>query len=264
MLDLILFETRPDAARRALAGGLDACIVDLEWRGKRERQRGADTEVNRDSPRDLATLAAAGVPRRWCRLEGPKRWTARALEQVLEAGATDLLLPMVESPREARALLDAVAGRARCGILVETPAAVACAGELARLPLDLVYVGLNDLAIGRGSPHLFTALLDGTVERLRACFERVSFGVAGATVVDRGAPVPAPLLLGELARLRCDFTFLRRSFKRDVEGRDLGAEVARIRELWRGLESRPSREVDADRARFVATVAGSFAPRSAR
>ena len=264
MIELVLFETRPDAVRRARAGGIDAGIVDLEWRGKRERQSGADTEINRDTPEDLATLAAAGLPRRWCRIEGPGRWTAADLESVLAAGATDVLLPMVTAPGEVCALLERLAGRARCGILVETPAAVAGAAELAELPLDCVYVGLNDLAIGRGSPHLFTALVDGTVERLRDVFSRVRFGVAGATRVDRGFPVPSALLLGELARLRCDFTFLRRSFKRDVEGCDLGVEVARIRELWRRLEARSAAAIAGDRERFLATVEPWLGARLAR
>lgn len=261
MLELVLFETRLKALRRARAAGLDAAIVDLEWRGKHERQAGADTEVNRDRPDDLATLAAAGVARRYCRLEGPGRWDDDQLEAVLAAGATDLFLPMVTCADQVRALLDRVAGRARCGILLETPEAVARAAELATLPLHAVYVGLNDLAIGRGSAHLFVALTDGTVERLREIFAAVAFGVAGATSVDRGTPIPSPLLLGELARLRCDFTFLRRSFKRDTAEHDLAVEVERIRALWRRLVARAAGEVAADRARFLGAVERGFAVR---
>lgn len=264
MLELVLFESRPAALQRAVAAGVDAAIVDLEWRGKQERQVGADTEINRGLPSDLLALAAAGVTRRHCRLNGPGRWTADELEAVLAAGATDLLLPMVTHPEEVCSLLDRVAGRARCGVLVETPAAVACAADLAELPLASVYVGLNDLAIGRGSAHLFVAMVDGTVERLRATFSGIVFGVAGATVVDGGEPIPSPLLLGELARLGCDFTFLRRSFKRDVERRDLAVEVARIRALWRRLEAREAREIDVDRERFCRAVEVGFGARAAR
>jgi hypothetical protein len=258
VLDLVLFASAGPSAAAARAAGLEAGIVDLEWQDKSCRQAGADTEINRDRPDDLEPLRAAGIPRRLCRIDGPGRWTPHQVEAVLAAGATEILLPMVRDPAEVGALLEAVAGRAQCGILVETPEAVARAGELARLELDSIYVGLNDLAIGRGSAHLFVALLDGTVDRLRAVFSAHRFGVAAATTVDGGRPVPSRLLLGELARLDCGFTFLRRSFRRDLAGRDLATEVARIRSLWTELERRDAEEVAADRRRFVAAVESAF------
>jgi citrate lyase beta subunit len=258
LLDLVLFASSGPSAAAARAAGLEAGIVDLEWQDKERRQAGADTEINRDRPEDVAALRAAGIPRRLCRIDGPGRWTPHQVEAVLAAGATEILLPMVREAADARALLAAVGGRARCGILVETPEAVERAGELAGLELDSIYVGLNDLAIGRGSPHLFVALLDGTVDRLRAAFSAHRFGVAAATTVDGGRPVPSRLLLAELARLGCDFTFLRRSFRRDLAGRDLATEVGRIRSLWTELGRRDAGEVVADRRRFVAAVESAF------
>jgi hypothetical protein len=258
MLDLVLFASVGPSAARARAAGLGSCIVDLEWQDKSRRQAGADTEINRDRPEDLEALRAAGISERLCRVDGPGRWTPHQIEAVLAAGATEILLPMVRDAADVRALLEAVDGRAKCGILVETPEAVARARELARLELDSVYVGLNDLAIGRGSSHLFVALLDGTVDRLRGAFAGRRFGVAAATTVDGGRPVPSRLLLGELARLDCGFTFLRRSFRRDLAGRDLATEVARIRSLWTELERRSPEQVAADRRHFVAAVETAF------
>jgi hypothetical protein len=254
MLELVLFESRPEALLAAGRGGIDACIVDLEWRGKEERQLGVDTEINRDRPSDLAALLRAGVQRRYCRLDAWGRWTPEQLEAALAAGATDLLLPMVTSAREPAQLQELVDGRARCGVLIETLGALDRAAEIAALQLDLVYVGLNDLAIARQSAHIFVALLDGTADRLRSQFSGTAFGIAGATVVDGGAPVPSRVLLAELARLRCDFTFLRRSFRRDVADRDLATEVARIRELWRQLQARGPEEIAAQRQSLVDAI----------
>jgi len=106
-----------------------------------------------------------------------------------------------------------------------------------------VYVGLNDLAISRGTPCIFTALTDGTVERLREAFADTPFGFGGLTVVELGHPIPCLRLLEEMARLRSSFTFLRRSFRRDIVGRDAATVVAAIQATWRALLRRdPERE----------------------
>lgn len=251
-LELVLFETRSKEAARALAAGIRSLIVDWEWREKEARQAGADTEINRDGPEDLERLRELGVPRRFCRLNRYGPWTREEVATARAAGATHLLLPMVERPGEVEVVLgwagEGAPPHCRTGILVETRAGIEAAPELARLPLDRVYVGLNDLAISRGSASLFVAVADGTVAELARVFADHRFGFGGVTVVDGGAPVPCRLLLAEMAHLGCSFSFLRRSFKRDLAGRDAAEEVRRIRELWRRLAERSPDEVAADRA----------------
>ncbi len=244
-LELVLFASDPALVSQALAAGIRSFIVDWEWRGKDLRQLGFDTEINRDTAEDLRRLAELGAPRRFCRLNRFGPWSGDEVEEAVSAGATDLLLPMVESPGEVASWLEMVGGRCASGILVETTAGVAAAARLATLPLAHVYVGLNDLAIDRRSASLFEAVVDGTVESLAARFTGRMFGFGGLTVVDRGAPIPCRLLLAEMARLGCGFTFLRRSFRRDIVGRDMPCEVASMRELWKRCRAR---SVDAQRA----------------
>ncbi len=253
-LDPILFAHGPELVRTALAAGIGSFIVDWEWRDKERRQRGADTEINRDTVEDLARLSALGAERRLCRINRLGPWTAREVDDALAAGATDLLLPMVEAPAEVEELLERCAGRCRTGILVETVRGVEAAAELAALPLDRVYVGLNDLAISRGSECLFEAVADGTVERLSHTFAGTRFGFGGLTVADGGRPLPSRLLMAEMVRLGCAFTFLRRSFRRDTAGRDMARELARMRSLWEDLAGRDEDEVERDRAALVARV----------
>lgn len=253
-LELVLFAAEPEQVRQGLAAGVQSMIVDLEWRGKEERQRQAQTEINRDRPEHLETLRVHAVPGRYCRLNRFGHWTAAEVEAVLAAGATCLLLPMVQALQEVDTTLDLIGGRCGLGILVETPQAVEQARLLAERPLDRVYVGLNDLAIARGSDRIFEVLADGTVESLRQQFAHCCFGFGGVTVVDGGDPVPSRLLLAEMARLGCSFSFLRRSFKRDVEGRDAAHEVVRIQELWRELRRRSEADVSRDRATLLAIL----------
>jgi hypothetical protein len=254
-LGLLLFCVEGDLGRQALRAGIDGLIVDWECRGKETRQEGADTEINRAGPAEVEAMASLDPARLCCRINGPPWGLDGEVEQALEAGATDLFLPMVRAPEEVERFLTQVDGRARVGILVETEEACRVAVELARFPLDWVYVGLNDLGIARESRSIFEAVADGTVERLRQVFQGPAFGFGGATLVGHGAPVPGDLLAGEMARLGSDFTFLRRSFLRDVAGKEMGPEVARMREAWRELRRRSPGEVEADREALLACIA---------
>lgn len=256
---LFLFTVDPAMAREAVAAGIEALVVDWEWRGKSERQRGADTEINRHTPEELAALRPFGI-RRCCRINAFGADTVREVELAVENGATDVLLPMVRAVSEAETLLRLLDGRARAGILVETMEACDRAGDLGRLPLDLVYLGLNDLALERGSSSIFEPLLDGTAERLREAFSGTAFGLGGLTLVEKGSPVPCLRLLEEMARLGCDFTFLRRSFKRDVRGRSMATELGRLREAWDALRHRGAAEIEAAHDRLCQGLAQPVSP----
>lgn len=263
VLDLVLFAGDDDLVRRALDGGLTAVIADWENRGKAARQADADTEVNAHGPAELEALARLGVPRRFCRVNALSDDSVAEIERALSAGATDLLLPMARGADDAARFLELVDRRARAGILVETAGALGEAEAIALLPLDRIYVGFNDLSIDRGTPHLFTPLADGTLDALAATFAAHRFGFGGVTVVDGGSPIPCRLLMGEMARTGASFSFLRRAFRRDVAGRDVAAELARIAALWQRLRARDEEEVDRDRAELLGTLAPLLA-RTAR
>jgi hypothetical protein len=154
---------------------------------------------------------------------------------------------MVRRPQQVETLLEASAGRCGVGILVEAEDAVRVAAELGRLPLTRVYVGLNDLAIERGSANIFEAVADGTVERVRESFD-VAVGFGGLTKPTLGSPVPCALLIAEMMRLGCTFSFLRRSFRRDVPTGEQGQAVKEIRAALARAGDRTSEQVAADSA----------------
>jgi 2-keto-3-deoxy-L-rhamnonate aldolase RhmA len=266
-LELFLFTADADVARAATAAGVDAVIVDWERRGKHRRQAGADTEVNRDTPDDLSRVREATEARVICRIDAHGPDTGDEVEAALARGADELLLPMVRHAAQVEAVLEIVAGRCATGILVETVDALDNAPELASLPISRAYVGLNDLAIDRGSRSIFTAVADGTVERVREAFT-VPFGFAGLTLPDRGHPIPCRLLLAEMARLRSSYAFLRRSYQADVDQRTGHAEaVAAIRSAFRAGRARDANTTGRDRRALVATIARLDAgepPRSKR
>jgi hypothetical protein len=242
-LELYLFTVDPLLADRAFHAGVDGIVVDWERWGKHERQHGADTEINQHTIADLARIRASTTARVICRVNAMGARSAEELGLAIAGGADEVLLPMVRTPTDVEDALDIVAGRAGVGILVETLDAIAVAGELASLPITRVYIGLTDLAIERESGSLFEALVDGTVEQIRGSFD-VPVGVAGLTDPDGGSPIPCRLLIAELTRLRCSFTFLRRSFHRDVVGTELEVGVRRLRDALGRAARRPADVVD--------------------
>ena len=254
-MDLFLFTVEPGWGADVVAAGAAGIVVDWERRGKARRQLGEGTQINADTPEDLARMRAATDGRLLCRINGFGPWTGGEVDDAVARGADEILLPMVRSTEEVDRTLDAVAGRCGLGILIETQDAVDRTAALARRPLSRIYVGLNDLRIDRRSTELFRPLVDGTVDAVRAEVAQ-PFGVGGLTLPGCGFPVPSDLLAAELVRLGADFTFLRRSFTADIAGRDPFVEVPRLLASLAGLRvAGPADAADLRRA-FVAAVAG--------
>lgn len=252
--EFLLFATHSQFIQRAVAAGVDGVIVDWEFMGKQARQAGADTEINKHTLADLQRVRACTDAHVLCRINRVGPTTEEELELAIGAGADEILLPMVEGPREVELVLDLVRGRCGVGILVETIPALSALEDLGRLPLSRVYLGLNDLGIARKTPNIFTAVADGTLEEVRRHFRRIPFGFGGVTCPEAGFPIPCRLLIGELARLACDFTFLRRSFWADMRERDMTIEVPRIRAAIEQARYRPENAVVEDRCALCKAI----------
>lgn len=251
--DLLLFTSDAVLVAEADAAGIAGFVVDWERQGKYDRQSGFDTQINADDEADLRRVRAHTPRRLVCRLNGVHDRTPGEVEAALAAGADELLVPMVRRPDEVERVLALAGGRAAVGILVETNEAVEGVAALARLPLARIYVGLNDLAIQRGTRNLFEAVIDGTVERVRDEYPG-PFGFAGLTLPGGGRPVACRLLIAEMARLGATFTMLRRSFLRDTRGLPLAVHVPRILDALEEAGRRPPERVRADRRELERAV----------
>lgn len=217
-LELMLFENSAKKVKEALSFGVNTFLVDLEDKGKELRQTGYDTDISPGTIEDLEAIALIPKTNVWCRLNHFGSWTNEEVEAAINARACGLFLPMVKELSEVKSFLDYIDGRCLAGILIETVEAVSIVKELASLPLDRIYFGLNDFTISRNDTFLFQAVYDGTVEHVRNNIgSKIAFGFGGATSITGGKPIPAKNLLQEMARIGCSFTFLRRSFKHDIE-----------------------------------------------
>lgn len=252
--ELLLFSTKVSEIKSAMAAGIDGVIVDWEWIGKENRQAGADTEVNRDTLDDLERVRSATDGWILCRLNRLGDWTRQEVQAAIARGADELFLPMVENKSEVEKVADLIGGRAHLSILVETINAVEQIATIVAAPISRVYVGLNDLAIARRTPNIFVPLIDGTMDALRDACGGVQFGFGGLTVPEGGRPIPCRLLMAEMARLRCEFSFLRRSFKRDMASRHMALEIPRIRRAVEVATLRTPDELGSDRADLVQAI----------
>jgi hypothetical protein len=259
VLSLICFEHELDRVLPLHEAGLREFMVDHETRDKERRQLGADTEINHAPLKAVAPIAKLEGVRVHCRINSWGPQSADEIDQAIDCGASRIYLPMVQGPAEVEAYLHAVNRRAEAAIMIETDETAKDSAAFADLPIDAIFVGLMDLAISRQQTFIFSALRDGTVQKVRQGLPGPSFGFGGATCVDGGAPIPFPLLLGELAALGGEFTFLRRSFRRDIAGRDPAVEIQRIHALWAQLKARTPEEVQRDREALYGLV-GTLEP----
>lgn len=257
-LELLLFSSEPAQVGEAGRAGIDGIVVDLEKTGKRSRQAGADTAISAATFSDLKKVRAAFAGELICRINNSGAGIAAEARQAIKCGADEVLLPMVQTVQEVEVLLQACQGQCKAGILIETVEAMQALKRLVAFPLSRVYVGFNDLALSRGTyPNIFAPLLDGTIEHLRAACSP-PFGFGGLTVPEGGTPIPCRLLMSEMVRVGCDFTFLRRSFFRDVAPEGYEEALSRIRKSYKEISRLGRAELGLCHQKFAAVVKGAF------
>lgn len=244
-MELILFSHEVGYAAAAVAAGVDHVVVDLEWRGKAERQCGWDTQINRASMREVGAMHAAIGDRVICRVNNDMPVRDDECRAAVDNGACEVWLPMVRDVREVEACVRAIDGRARLGVMVETRQAMALGRALAQLPLAHAYVGLHDYHIDGGSAQLFDPIVDGTLDRFREDYCG-ALGFAGITRPCAGHPIPQRLLLAAMARLGCAFGVARRGFLADIPVTGLHAGVGEIRNELDRLAARSAADIERD------------------
>ncbi len=257
-LALMLFSHDLCYAPSALAAGFDAVVVDWEWLGKTGRQAGRDTQINRGTVRDLAAMRRATPGHLICRINNDAMTRRDELISAVDAGADEILLPMVRGLDEVDECFAWLPSTCRLGVMVETREALALGPGFSQRPLERVFVGLNDLSIKTGARNLFEPLVDGTVAAFRESYSG-PFGVAGVTRPGLGRPLPCHLLLAEMARLNSSFAVARRTFFADVPEVDLPRAVAEIRHVHTSMLARTAAEVESDRLALKGQVAAMAA-----
>lgn len=261
----MLITAAPQVARHAESAGVHRIFIDMETRGKAERQGHLDTHKSAHTLADVervrAVLQAAEL---MVRINPPGPEMPGEVDAAISAGASRLMLPMFSTALEVEKFLAAVGGRVPVTLLVETPAALvrlACYLPLLRAG-DQVHFGLNDLSIGAGLRFLFEPLAGGLLETPAALCRSagVPFGFGGVGRVGQGE-VPAEWIVGEHVRLGSDWVILSRAFHGGVadvqalrDELDLGSELARLRAVEQAFREADPAALEDNRARLARRV----------
>lgn len=214
-LKLMYITNDEKIAAIAESNGVEWVFVDLEIKGKQERQGHLDTVISVHSHEDVKKIKSrlnhAGL---LVRINPIDDDSETEINRVISDGADIVMLPFFKTADEVRRFLDCVAGRAETCLLLETPEAVEIIDSLLELDgIDYIHIGLNDLHLGYGMDFLFEPLADGTVEMLceKIRAKGIPYGFGGIAAIGRGE-LPAEKIMAEHYRLGSSMVILSRSF----------------------------------------------------
>jgi 2-keto-3-deoxy-L-rhamnonate aldolase RhmA len=247
----------PGIARFVSENGVDRLFVDLEYMGKEDRQKGLDTVKSRQGPEAVSRIRAAAPDGHVLVRINPLHGGSKAeIDDAVARGADSVMLPMFRSADDLARFLDMLDGRAEALPLVETKAALdALPGIAARLPLERLHIGLNDLHLDMGLKFMFQPIADGTLEDGCTALREagIAFGIGGLARAHEGIVSPA-ILLGEHVRLGSSAAILSRTFHRGAENldslreeMDFAAEVATLRRIRRDFQAMDATALERNR-----------------
>jgi hypothetical protein len=237
-LEFFLFTTDLTLALKAERAGIDSIMVDWETRGKADRQKGKNLELNCDTPEDLRRLSSILRIPVSVRINPLGSNTPSEIKDALKNGAKMIMLPMASSLKEVKSFLSIVDKRAKTIVQIETPSLVKQIGKFKDLDWDYAYIGLNDLMVASGRHSIWEAISDGTAEAICKKLADRKYGFGGSTVLGGGDPIMGDLILHELVRLGGCMSIMRRTFKRELLDRDFDAEIKALRSFIKCSEKR--------------------------
>ncbi|WP_027396866.1 aldolase/citrate lyase family protein [Anaerovibrio lipolyticus] len=217
-------------AQIAEKAGVDRIWIDLEILGKEERQKGLNTVKSHHSVEDIKKIAPKLTSSEMMVRVNPWNDNSEAeLNQVITAGAQIVMLPMWKNVTEVESFLQAVSGRCKTSLLLETKEAVMCIDKVLALNgIDEIHIGLNDLHLSYGMDFMFELLADGTVEKLckKIAATGIPYGFGGIAKIGEGI-LPADYIVTEHYRLGSTRVILSRSFC-NVEEISDNAEIEKL------------------------------------
>lgn len=229
-LKLMYITKDPAVACIAQKYGVDRIFVDLETRGKEERQKNMNTVKSNHTVEDVRNLASyLDKSELMARINPWYEGSQAEIDDVISAGADAIMLPMWKTPYEVEQFIKAVDSRVKTVLLLETKEAVECIDDVLVISgIDEVHIGLNDLHLSYGLRFMFELLSNGTVEMLCNKMKKagIFYGFGGIARIGTGT-LPSDLILSEHVRLGSRAVIVSRSFCDSLAIGDIN-EIERI------------------------------------
>ena len=214
-LKLMYITNKPGVARIAQAAGVDRIFIDLETKGKAERQGHVDSVKSHHSIKDIAVIKPfIKKAQLLVRINPINPESRQEIEEVLANGAEIIMLPMFRTAQEVQKFIGFVAGRAKVMLLLETSeASENIESILETAGIDEVHIGLNDLHLAYNKKFMFELFTDGTVSRISRILQEkgYTYGIGGIARIGFGM-IPAEYIITEHYRLGSSGAILSRSF----------------------------------------------------
>lgn len=214
-LKLMYITNNVEVARIAQKYGVERIWVDLETLGKNERQGHIDSVKSHHSISDIKRIVPIlDKSEMLVRVNPINENSEEEINQVIDAGADIIMLPMWKSKNEVISFLKYVNGKTKTVLLLETKEAVECLDDVLNMGgFDEIHIGLNDLHLSYGQVFMFQLLTDGTIENLCNKIKKynIPYGFGGIAKLGIG-DLPAENVIQEHYRLGSTRAILSRSF----------------------------------------------------
>lgn len=231
MIDLMFITNDPGEAYDAVEAKVGRIFIDLETLGKKERQNNRDTYISNHDIKDIDIVKnRIGNFPLMVRTNPINEKSKSEIEECIARGADILMLPMFRNSDEVKRFLDAINGRAKVCLLLETPQALCRINEILEIEgIDELHVGINDLHIGMQLDFMFEIVSGGLIDYISHIVHQhnITFGFGGVAKIGQGI-VPAEVVLGEHYRVGSEMVILSRSFRRGTRN-DIKEEVLKIK-----------------------------------
>ena len=214
-ITLMYITNNPRLAEIAQEAGVDRIWIDLEIKGKEERQFGMNTVKSKHSIDDIYRVRpVVNQSELMVRINPLDNESEKEINKVIEAGADYVMLPMYKSKEEVERFIELVDGRAKTMLLLETKEAQACLEEYVGVKgIDEIHIGLNDLHLAYKKNFMFELLTDGTVDSIAKVLKKnkIRFGFGGFARIGYGI-LPAENILTQHYALGSQMAILSRGF----------------------------------------------------
>lgn len=214
-IKLMYIANEPQIAHIAERNDVDRIFIDLEVRGKENRQRNLNSVKSHHHLDDIDKIKnILSTSELLVRSNALYKNSKEEIDEIISRGADIVMLPMWTSIDDAKRFRDYVGGRARVMLLLETIGAEKALDDVLKLDgIDEILIGLNDLHLQYHMKFMFELLSQGKVDeimgKMKACNKFCGFG--GIASLNKGM-ISGKNILTEHYRLHSNMAILSRSF----------------------------------------------------
>lgn len=214
-MEYILITNNPDIAKYAEDCGVHRIMVDLEIIGKLERQGHLNTVISYHTLEDIENIRKViNYSKLMVRINPWHENSKNEINDVINAGADILMLPMFKYPYEVENFINSINHKIQNTLLLETSQALVRIDDILDIPgINEIHIGLNDLHLAMGLDFMFELLSGGIIDYLAAKFKNknIKFGFGGIARLGYGK-IDASIILSEHIRLGSEIVILSRDF----------------------------------------------------